>query len=192
MASRARNQGGVVTELAGEGGRFQGHVFTQKEAGLMTAGTSTHAFPGAVRQLWPLGAALWLLRLVTAAGLAIDAYVHADLAPTYDSVKATVSQGDLFRAEAAAAALAALLLLTFRRHLTTWAFALVVAVAGVAAVLVYRYVDIGAFGPFPNMYEPIWFPEKTASVIAEGVAAATALAGLLLAWRSRARPAVPR
>ncbi|WP_279387889.1 hypothetical protein [Streptacidiphilus pinicola] len=41
------------------------------------------------------------------------------------------------------------------------------------------------------MYEPFWFPEKTASVVAEGVAAVTALAGLLLAWRWRPRPGTP-
>lgn len=28
----------------------------------------------------------WLLRVITAAGLATDAYVHADLAPTYDAI----------------------------------------------------------------------------------------------------------
>jgi hypothetical protein len=158
----------------------------------MTAGASVHAFPRTVKQLWPLGAALWLLRLLTAAGLAIDAYVHADLAPAYDSIKATVSQGALFRAEAAAASLAALLLLTFRRHWWPWLLAFAAAAAGVAAVLVYRYIDVGSLGPLPNMYEPFWYPEKTASVIAEAVAAATALAGLLLAWRWQERPRAPR
>ncbi|MDH6145194.1 hypothetical protein P3T35_007245 [Kitasatospora sp. GP30] len=132
-------------------------------------------------------AVLWLLSLLTAAGLAVDAYVHADLAQSYDPIKATVSQGGLFRAEAAAAALAALLLLVLRRHRYAWLLAFAVAGAGVAAVLVYRYNDVGAIGPLPNMYEPIWYPEKTASAIAEGVAAATALAGLLLTWRRPAR-----
>ncbi|MFE9424842.1 hypothetical protein ACFYNO_17925 [Kitasatospora sp. NPDC006697] len=126
--------------------------------------------------------ALWLLRLLTVAGLAIDAYVHADLAPSYDPVGATVSQGDLFRAEAAASAFAALLLLAVRRRRYPWLIAFVVAGAGVAAVLVYRYVDVGAFGPLPNMYEPFWYPEKTMSAIAEGAAAATALTGLLVVW----------
>ncbi|MCC9307805.1 hypothetical protein LN042_11990 [Kitasatospora sp. RB6PN24] len=126
------------------------------------------------------GAALWLLSLLTAAGLAVDSYVHADLAAAYDPIKATVSQGDLFRAEAGAAALAALLVLTLRRRPFAWLFAFAVACAGVAAVLVYRYTAIGAIGPLPNMHETFWFPEKTASAIAEGVAAATALAGLLL------------
>lgn len=133
---------------------------------------------------------LWALRLVTAAALGVDAYVHADLAATYDSVTASISQGTLFRIEAAAAALAALLLIVTGRRLLVWAFAFLVALAGIAAVLVYRYVDVGAFGPFPNMYEPIWFTEKTLSAVAEAVAAVTALAGFLL-LRHRRRTSHP-
>jgi methionine synthase II (cobalamin-independent) len=42
-----------------------------------------------------------VLTVIVAAGLAIDAYVHLDLASTYDVVKtSTLSQGDLFRVEA--------------------------------------------------------------------------------------------
>ncbi|MFJ9906186.1 hypothetical protein ACIRVK_25395 [Streptomyces sp. NPDC101152] len=130
---------------------------------------------------------LWVLRLLTAAGLAVDAYVHADLAATYDPVAKTIGQGDLFRAEAGAAALAAVLLLLFGTRPLVWVFALLVAAAGLAAVLLYRYVDIGAFGPLPSMYEPVWYPEKTASAVAEAAATATAAAGLLLARRRRTR-----
>jgi hypothetical protein len=128
-------------------------------------------------------ALLWALAVVTAAALAVDAYVHADLAPDYDAVRASVSQGTLFRVEAAAAALAALLVLVARRRRTAWAFAFLVAAGGLAAVLLYRYVQVGAVGPLPDMYEPIWFPEKTASAVAEAVGAGTALLGLVLAWR---------
>jgi hypothetical protein len=125
---------------------------------------------------------LWSLALVTAAALAVDAFVHADLAPGYDGITASVSQGDLFRIEAAAAALAALVLLAARRRPAAWAFTLLVAAGGIGAVLLYRYVDVGPLGPFPNMYEPVWYPEKTASAIAEAVGAGTALLGLVLAW----------
>jgi hypothetical protein len=123
---------------------------------------------------------LWVLRLVTAAALAVDVYVHADLAPTYDFTNATISQGTLFRIEAGAAALAALLVLVAGTRRLVWAFAFLVAAGGLFAVLLYRYVDVGAFGPFPNMYEPIWYAEKTRSAIAEAIGAGTALAGLLL------------
>jgi hypothetical protein len=34
----------------------------------------------------------------------------------------------------------------------------------------------------PDMYEPFWYPEKTISAVAEGVAALAALALLLLAF----------
>jgi hypothetical protein len=119
------------------------------------------------------------LTLVVVAGLAVDAYVHIDLASTYDGVKSSVlSQGDLFRAEAVLAMLAAVALLVRPRRYTAL-FALVVAAGGVAAVLIYRYVDVGAFGPVPNMYEPVWYLEKTQSVWGEGIASVAAL-GLLI------------
>jgi hypothetical protein len=124
--------------------------------------------------------ALWPLRAVTAAALAVDAYVHADVAPNYDFVRAGISEGTLFRAEAGAAALAALLVITLGRRPVVWLYAFLVAAAGLAAVLVYRYVDVGAFGPFPNMYEPLWYAEKTRSAIAEAIGTGTAFAGLLL------------
>lgn len=116
------------------------------------------------------------LAVVAAAGLAIQAYVHFDLASAYDGIKSSVlSQGDLFRAEATVAVIAAVAVLLRPRRYTA-AFAFVVAAAGTAAVLVYQYVNVGAFGPIPNMYDPIWFPKKTLSVWAEGIAAVAALA----------------
>jgi hypothetical protein len=117
----------------------------------------------------------WVLTLIAAAGLAIDAYVHFDLAAAYSGVKSSVlNQGDLFRGEGTVAAIAAAAVLLRPRRYTA-AFAFVVAAAGTAAVLVYAYVDVGAFGPFPNMYDPLWFGEKTLSAVAEGAAALAAL-----------------
>ena len=125
--------------------------------------------------------ALWLLRLVTVAALAVDAYVHADLAPGYDAVRKSLSQGELFRVESGAAALAALLLVLLGTRRTVWLFAFLVAAGGLGAVLLYRYVDVGAFGPLPSMYEPVWYTEKTVSAVFEGIGAFTALVGLLTA-----------
>lgn len=126
------------------------------------------------------------LIVVAVAGLAVDAYVHFDLASGYAAVRtSTLSQADLFRAEGVAAIVAAVGLIVRPRRYTA-AFAFLVAAAGTAAVLVYRYVDVGAFGPFPNMYEPIWYTKKTVSAWAEGIAAVAALALLvLLQVRSR-------
>jgi hypothetical protein len=98
-----------------------------------------------------------------------------------------LNQGDLFRAEATVAAIAAAAVLLWQRWYTA-AFAFAVAAAGTAAVLIYAYVDLGAFGPFPNMYDPRWFGEKTLSVVGEGVAAVAALA-LLVLLRAQSRRA---
>lgn len=129
------------------------------------------------------------LRLATAVGLAVDAYVHWHLAPTFDPVMGTgspaVSQGQLFRVEAVMAALAMLLVLFVDRQVSV-AFAFLVAAGGAAAVLFYAFVDPGDIGPLPGMYDPSWYPEKTASLIAEGVAAITALVALGLPRRARA------
>jgi hypothetical protein len=116
------------------------------------------------------------LTVVVVAGLAVDAYVHFDLASAYERVaSSTLSQADLFRTEGVLAVLAAVAVLVRPRRYTA-ALAFLVSAGGTAAVLVYRYVDVGAVGPLPNMYEPLWYPEKTLSAWAEGIAALAALA----------------
>jgi hypothetical protein len=130
-----------------------------------------------------------VLIFVVLAGLGIDAYVHFHLASAYSGVKtSTLSQGDLFRVEGALAALAGLLLL-IRPHRYTAAFAFLVTAGGTAAVVVYRYVNVGKFGPIPNMYEPIWYGEKTLSLWGEAIAAVVALA-LVVVLDRRARQSV--
>jgi hypothetical protein len=138
--------------------------------------------PGA-RRFWLVRG----LRVLAAACLAVDAYVHADLAANYDLNAAALSQGDLFRIEAGLACLAALLVLVLGRR-PGFGFAFLVAVGGLAAVMLYRYVDVGRLGPLPNMYEPVWFPEKTVSAVAEGAAAFLAACGFAAEWvTARAR-----
>ena len=120
-----------------------------------------------------------VLTLIVMGGLALDAYVHLDVANDYDSIStSTLSQGDLFRIEAALAIVAALLV-ALRPRRWTALIAFLVGVGGLAAVVLYTYVNVGQLGPIPNMYEPAWFPEKTQSAWGEGIAAAGAL--LLLA-----------
>ena len=122
----------------------------------------------------------WGLRLVTAAGLAVDAWVHADLVARYDlNVGSSgLSQGDLFRVEAIVSVAAALALLLTGR-LAAWLLAWLVAASALAGLLLYRYHDPGAIGPLPDMYEPLWFPEKSLAGLAEAVALGTATAGLV-------------
>jgi hypothetical protein len=120
----------------------------------------------------------WILRLVTAAGLAVDAYIHADLASRYDPNTGTgaLSQGELFHIEAIVSALAALLILLSSRFLA-WALAAAVAVSALCGLLIYLRYD-HALGPLPDMYEPYMYPEKAVAAAAEAVAVVTALAGL--------------
>ena len=113
-----------------------------------------------------------------AAGLGVDAYVHWHLAPGFDGVKGTaspqISQGELFRVETALALIAMVLVLVTRRRVAAMV-AFLIAAGGLGAVLLYGYVDVGGWGPLPNMYDPFWYPEKTMSAVAEAVAALGAL-----------------
>lgn len=115
------------------------------------------------------------LRLVAAGGLAADAYVHADLASSYPS--GFLGPQNLFLVETGFALGAALLVLASRRRAANLTAALVAASA-LGAIVVYRYVDLGALGPLPDLYEPIWYPEKLVAAVAEAVALVAA--GLLL------------
>lgn len=131
----------------------------------------------------PVGTTHRLLILVVAAGLGVDAYVHWHLAPGFDGVKGTasphLSQEDLFRVESALALIAMLVVLLIRHRLAAM-MAFLVAAGGLVAVLLYAYIDVGGFGPVPNMYDPLWYPEKTITAVAEAVAAVGALGLLLL------------
>ncbi len=117
-------------------------------------------------------------RVVAAAGLGYDAYAHLDLAANFDANRALISQGMLFRVEAALAILAALLVALIQ-HRAAALYAVLIAGSALGAVLLYRYVDVGALGPLPDMYEPSWYPEKTYSAVAE---AAAILAAALLVF----------
>lgn len=117
------------------------------------------------------------LIVITIAGLVVDAIVHFNLASAFAGTKTSVlSEADIFRIDASIAIVAAVALAVRPRRYTA-AFAFLVAAAGTAAVIVYRYVDVGAFGPIPNMYDPYWQPiGKVLSAIGEAVATVTALA----------------
>lgn len=119
-----------------------------------------------------------LLRLLVAAGLIVDAVVHLNYASRYDPIGNTISQGDVFRIESSVALLVALVLLVGPWKRAGYLAAFLVAASAFAGVMLYRYVNVGAIGPIPNMYEPIWFGQKTLSAYAEAVAAVVAFAGL--------------
>jgi hypothetical protein len=123
------------------------------------------------------------LRVLTAVALLIDAGVHIHLAPGYQAGSpGGLGQGTLFLLEAAAAILAALYVL-LRGSRAAYALAFAVSLSAFLAVVVYRYLDIPAFGPFPAMYDPTWFFEKTLSAAAEAAGAVLAAAGFARAPR---------
>lgn len=131
----------------------------------------------------------WVLVAVVVAGLVVDAAVHFDLASAFPHNKTSVlTEAEIFRAEATVSLIAALAVLVRPRRYTA-VFALLVAASAVAAAVVYRYVDVGAIGPVPNMYDPYWAPAgKVLSVVGEG-AAALAAAALFVVLHAHARAA---
>lgn len=125
---------------------------------------------------------VWVLVLLAVGGLAYDAYVHFDLASTYDPIGDTITQGALFRIEATAAVLAAIAVVVSDSR-WAWLFAGAVGLGGAFAVVLYRYVEIGAIGPLPAMYEPVWYAEKTWSAILETLVGVVAGVRLLMLQR---------
>lgn len=127
-----------------------------------------------------------LLRVVTAAMLGLDAYVHLRDRSFYTGSRGgAISQGSLFVLEGAVASVAALLLILGWRvrvaRRADWLVAFFVAASALAAVLLYRYVDVGTIGPFPDMYEPTWqVPGKLLSAYVEAGAGALSALGLAL------------
>jgi hypothetical protein len=124
-------------------------------------------------------------RLLAAAGLAVDSYVHFDLAGTYSEAGGAISEGLLFRAEAVVALLAAIFIVVTGRR-AAYLAGLVIAASALAAILVARYVDLGPIGPLPDMYDPVWFGEKLLAASGEAVALFAAAAGIALMSSRRA------
>ncbi len=129
----------------------------------------------------------WALVAITVIGLAVDAYTHFDLASLYAFNKTSVvSESTLFRVEAVLAILVGIAVL-IRPNVFTAGAAFLVAAGGLALLVLYRYVDVGKIGPIPNMYEPIWFKEKTISALGEVAAVVGALGLLLVSFRTSRR-----
>lgn len=134
----------------------------------------------------PRQGAVAAARLTAVAGLSIDACVHLDLASTYAEARAPVSEGTLFRAEAVLALLTGLALITSARRLP-FVLGLAVSASALTVMLISRYVDLGPLGPFPDLYDPVWYPEKLWAAGGEAAAVIASVAGILL-LRIRTRP----
>lgn len=121
------------------------------------------------------------LRLLAAAALAVAAYVHLHLAATYDFGPA-ITLGQLFIAQAVlVSAIGVWLVVSDSRP--AWLAATGVMAASCSAVVISTYHQIPAIGPFPSLYEPVWFTEKAVSAIVEGGFVLLALGRLALRRR---------
>ena len=126
-----------------------------------------------------------VFRVLAAAALGVDAVVHAQLAEGYQSASpAGFGEGNLFLSEAAVAAVVGLYVL-IRGSRPAWMLALLTAGGGLAVLLLYRYFDIPAFVPFPAMYEPVWFFDKTLTALSQTVVIFLAVITLTLHRPSR-------
>lgn len=126
---------------------------------------------------------IWVLRIGIAASLAVSAVIHVQLASGYQqAAPGGVGQGTLFLVQAGAAILAAVIVL-LKNTRVAFAAAAAVALSSLAAVILYRYVQVPAIGPLPSMYEPVWYAAKVITAVAEAVAGGLALAGLGLLQR---------
>ena len=131
---------------------------------------------------------IWAVAALVATALVIDAYVHATDAAFYEpSQGGIVSEATLFRGEAIVSGLLAVVVV-LRPSPSTFAAALLVAATAVGAVVLNTYINIGAIGPLPNLYEPAWgVPGKVPSAYAEGLAVIISAAGVVLTL-GRRRP----
>lgn len=129
----------------------------------------------------------WVLRIATVLVLIIDAVVHLNLASSYQlAAPGGIGGGTLFRIQGGAAILAAVYVLV-RGTRPAFVIALLVAASALAAVLLYRYVDVPMLGPIPAMYEPVWFFQKSLSATAEALGTVIAAVALSLFPRARHR-----
>lgn len=107
------------------------------------------------------------LRVLAAAALGVSAYVHLHLAHLY-AYPGTISGTTLFRTQGVVAIVVAVVLLATGNR-WAWLAAALLGLASFGAVMLYRYVDVGAIGPLPNMHDATWkpSPDKPLSALVE-------------------------
>jgi hypothetical protein len=110
-----------------------------------------------------------VLRVLGAAALGVSSYVHLHLADRYP-YPGTITGTQLFYAQGIVAAVLGLALL-LTGHRLVWIAAAALGVASFAAVMLYRYTDLGAIGPLPDMNDMTWqpSPDKLLSAVVEAL-----------------------
>lgn len=132
-----------------------------------------------------------LPRLLAAAALAVNAYVHADLAQGPLAADGQLTLAALFLGDAVAAVAAGLWLLV-RPSRLAWCAVAAVSAASFLALVVTTYVSVPAVGPLPAVYEPFWYATKVTAAVAALVAGVIALATLATSRRGEGGAGRPR
>ncbi len=123
-----------------------------------------------------------ILRVLGGAALLYAGYVHLALASRYDGGGA-LSTGNQFRAQFAAAVVAAVILLVPRRW--AWWPAIAVAAASAGAAVASVYLKVGAVGPLPALPHEPWYAEKAQSALAEVLVVVLGLVSIWASTRTR-------
>lgn len=125
-----------------------------------------------------------VLRVVGALALGFSAFLHLRIAlerpPLFADGQVTLS--GLFLAQAVVAASVTLWVLV-RGTRPAWLALGAVALASLAAVVLSVYVRIPSVGPFPVIYEPIWYLDKYLASASAGIAVVVAAVALILLRR---------
>lgn len=117
------------------------------------------------------------LRLLVAGALGVSAYLHATLASGPLGGGGQITLAGLFVGQAVVAGLTALWVLV-RAGRTPLLLAALVGLGSLAALVLSVYVQVPAVGPFPTLYEPVWYGEKVLAACAAALAAVAALVAL--------------
>ena len=118
-----------------------------------------------------------VLRVLVAVALGVSAYLHFDLAEGPLAGDGKITLAGMFIGQAVVAALVAIWVLVRGDRISLLA-GLLVGGASFLALILSVYVEIPAIGPFPTLYEPLWYTEKVIAAVSAGLA--TVFAGLAL------------
>ncbi len=121
-----------------------------------------------------------VLRVLGAVALAVVAYVHIDIAvglPLFADGQITLM--GLFMAQGVVAAVLAVWVLV-RGGRLAWLVVGAFGLASLAALVLSVYVKIPSIGPFPVIYEPVWYMAKYVAALAAAAAALIAVVALVL------------
>lgn len=131
-------------------------------------------------QTWLAQRTDMLLRVVGAVALGYSGYLHLRIALDRPPLVADgqVSLSGLFVAQAVAVAVVVVWVLV-RGTVLSWLVFAAVAMGSAAALVLSVYVRIPAIGPFPELYEPLWYLDKYLAGIAAMIASVVALLAVL-------------